>query len=432
LPGEHADGNDFLDAALMSGAAAAIASRPVTEALKGLARERGAALMEVATGQGVRALQELASGYRNTLGATVIGITGSSGKTTTKDLVEAVLASGLATYATPGNYNNEIGAPATVLEASETTRALVVEMGMQARGEIARLCEIARPSVGIITNVGVAHCELLGSRENIARAKAELVCSLPEHTGIAILNGDDPYTPFVREEAAVEEREVKVLLYGLGAHNDIRGAHIEYDADGRPSFDLWLPDGQPRRVRLSLQGEHNVYNALAAAACGHVCGIAPQSTVKALASVRPAAMRQETRDVGSGVTVINDTYNANPDSMRAALALLGRFECGRMHVAVLGDMFELGEEEERFHREVGSFAHVTHVDLLVTVGALAAQIAAGARAVGMPVERVIECASCEEALAALSPCLSRQPVILVKASRGMQLEAVAEGIAALC
>ena len=427
LPGEHLDGNDYIEAALDGGAVAVLASRAPSVAQQKAAREHNATLMQ-ATKTGVESLQALASGYRNFLKATVIGVTGSSGKTTTKDLIADVLSSALPTYATRGNYNNRIGAPATVLEADFTTKALVVEMGTQASGEVRALCDIARPSIGIITNVGLAHCELLGSRENIARAKAELIESLPDGAGIAILNGDDPYTPFIRTIAQTFERGIKVFLYGLGSNNDIRASHIEYDAEGHPSFDLWLPDGLPRRATVALQGEHNIYNALAAATCGHVCGIAPGSILKALATARPAAMRQEIIKLASGAIIINDTYNANPDSMRAALAMLNRIEHDRLHIAVLGDMFELGEEEKRFHREIGAFAHISRVDLLVTVGDLARLIAQGAREIGMQAKNVIECADASEVFRTLLPHLSHRPIILVKASRGKRLEQIVEQI----
>ena len=428
LPGEHADGNDFIDEALAKGAAVILASRVLSEAQQEAAARDGATILNVEAGTELESFQALARAYRSLLKATVIGITGSSGKTTTKDLVAGVLASGLVAHATHSSYNNEIGVPATVLEADTTTKALVVEMGMQTRGEIDMLCTIAKPVIGIITNIGVAHCELLGSRENIARAKAELIENLPDTTGIAILNGDDPYTPFIRQIAGTTPRNIRVLLYGLGSHNDIRAAHVEYDIEGNPSFDLWLPDGLSRRTKVSLQGEHNIYNALAAATCGHVCGIAPESIIKALAAVRPAAMRQETIRLASGATIINDTYNANPDSMRAALALLSRIEHGRIHIAVLGDMFELGEEETRFHREVGAFAHISRVDLLITVGAMAHHIAQGARDVGMQAGNIIECDTIASVIDVLQPYLAQGPVILVKASRGMYLESIVEGI----
>jgi UDP-N-acetylmuramoyl-tripeptide--D-alanyl-D-alanine ligase len=305
-------------------------------------------------------------------------------------------------------------------------------MGMQSLGEIARLAEIAAPRIGVITNIGVAHCEILGSKENIARAKTELIEALPMHSGIAILNGDDAYTPFVRELAQTAANDIKVILYGLGSHNDIRATQITYDSAGRAGFDLWLPDGRPRRAQLALQGEHNVLNALAAAATGMACGVAPDAILEALAAAKPASMRQEVHETKAGVTVVDDTYNANPDSMRAALSLLARLPRERMHIAVLGDMYELGSEEQEFHSEIGAFAHINHLDLLVTVGELGACIAKGAIDVGMPEDAVIICANLDEAELALRPYLSRKPIILVKASRGMHLEQLVSKVLDLC
>ncbi|MDR2109391.1 MAG: UDP-N-acetylmuramoyl-tripeptide--D-alanyl-D-alanine ligase [Coriobacteriales bacterium] len=437
FPGERVDGNDFIASALSAGAAVVLASRPLAATQDGAtlcraAQDAGAAILEVARADAVAAFQRLAGGYRGLLTARTVGITGSSGKTTTKDMVAAVLSSTYNTTATQGNYNNEIGLPATILAAGEATEMLICEMGMQALGEIAELAAIAAPQIGVITNIGVTHCKSVGSRENIARAKAELIEALPEHNGIAILNGDDAFTPFIREQAQTASRDIRVVLYGLGAHNDIRAAHIDYDEQGRPSFDLWLPDGRPRQASLALQGEHNVLNALAAAAVGIVAGVTPEAILRALALCRPAAMRQEVHETASGVTVIDDTYNANPDSMRAALALLNRLPHERMHIAVLGDMYELGSEEQAFHREVGAYAHINRLDLLITVGDLGAQIAAGAREIGRADAAVVTCSTPAEALEALLPYLSRRPIILVKASRGMRLEQVVEEVLARC
>ena len=432
FPGERANGNDFIKEAVKKGAAVVLASRPLTAAQREAASQASCSVLEVASTDAISAFQRLASAYRQLLAARVIGITGSSGKTTTKDLVAGVLSSKFNTTATEGNYNNEIGLPATILTASQATEVLVCEMGMQFAGEIEQLAAIASPQIGVITNVGVAHCANLGSRKDVARAKAELIAALPEHTGIAILNGDDGFSSFIREETQTFARDIKVIQYGLGAHNDIRADHIAYDDAGRASFDLWLPDGQPRQVKLALQGEHNVLNALAATATGLACGIAPSDILAALSCAKPAAMRQEVHETAGGVSVVDDTYNANPDSMHAALALLARLPRTRMHIAVLGDMYELGDEEQAFHREVGAYAHINHLDLLVTVGQLGAEIAQGALEIGMPPKAVLVCASPAEATEALKPYLSKQPIILVKASRGMHLEQVVEEVLALC
>ncbi|MDR0501458.1 MAG: UDP-N-acetylmuramoyl-tripeptide--D-alanyl-D-alanine ligase, partial [Coriobacteriales bacterium] len=259
------------------------------------------------------------------------------------------------------------------------------------------------------------------------------------HSGIAILNGDDAFEPFVREVAQTAERDIKVVLYGLGSHNDIRATNISYDEQGRASFDLWLRDGRPRRAFLALAGEHNILNALAASACGVACGIDPDDILRALSQAQATSMRQETVQAANGVTVINDTYNANPDSMRAALSMLAQMNCvdsinkhERLHIAVLGDMYELGVEEVIFHREVGAFAHLNGLDILVTVGKLGAEIAKGALDAGMEKNSVHAFSDIAGAITLLENYLNEQPVILVKASRGMHLETLVEGVLSRC
>jgi UDP-N-acetylmuramoyl-tripeptide--D-alanyl-D-alanine ligase len=424
LPGEHADGNDFIIEAFDRGAAAVIASRQVTEAERLAAQQHRAALLYASDGQ--LALWRLASAWREGLGAKVVGISGSSGKTSTRALVSAVLERAFLTISSIGNRNNEIGLPATVLSASASTEVLVVEMAMRGLGQIAELAAIARPHIGVITNVGPVHLEILGNKDNVARAKAELIEALPDGTGIAILNGDDPYTPRIREIACTFEREIRVFLFGLGAHNDIRASALEYDEEGQPSFDLWLRDGQPRRVRLSLRGEHSVYNALAAAATAVSLGVEARHIVSALEQAQPAPMRQVFHELEDGCLLIDDSYNANPDSMRAALELLGRLPDDRPHIAVLGDMGELGTDEAEIHERMGRAAFFNDVDVLVAVGDLARSYAIGARDSGMEEGRVIVCPDIDDALAALVPLREAAPIILVKASRFMGLERLVE------
>jgi UDP-N-acetylmuramoyl-tripeptide--D-alanyl-D-alanine ligase len=301
---------------------------------------------------------------------------------------------------------------------------LVVEMAMRNLGQIEELAAIARPCVGIVTNVGPVHLELLGDKDHVACAKAELIAALPDGGGIAILNGDDPYTPRIREVAQTFERGLRVVLFGLGSHNDIRASHIEYDDEGRPAFDLWLQESSSRRVKLCLRGEHSIRNALAAAAAGVSLGVEPQKIVAALEGVQPPPMRQVSYELEDGTLLIDDTYNANPDSMRAALELLRRISPARFHIAVLGDMGELGSGEVGLHEEVGRVAHANEIDALVTIGELARHYASGAHAAGMDASRIVACSSVEEALAALAPLRKKAPVILVKASRFMALERV--------
>ncbi|MDR3053152.1 MAG: UDP-N-acetylmuramoyl-tripeptide--D-alanyl-D-alanine ligase [Coriobacteriales bacterium] len=434
LQGERHNGNDYLIPALDAGAAGVLASRLTTAAERAHAAAKGAAILEVANAQ--QALENLACGQRSLLGARVIGLTGSSGKTTTKDLVAAVAAQGFNTVATAGNHNNELGVPATILRADPDTQVLITEMGMRGIGQIAALCAIALPRIGIITNIGVAHLELLGSRENIARAKAELIEALPDNTGIAILNGDDPFTPFIRQVADTQGRSIAVYSYGLGRQNDLRAHNISYNDQGQARFDLCMPNASQTPVALALQGEHNVYNALAAATAGWVLGLDTPAIVQALQQAQGAPMRQETIITATGVQIINDTYNANPDSMRAALALLGRLSPERPHIAVLGDMLELGADELEQHYALGQLAAQSGLALLLTVGQRARLIAQGARDGGMSAASVVQCADVAQALHVLDPhslsLLAQKPVVLVKASRSLELERVVQGVDEKC
>ncbi len=397
--GEKVNGNDYIVEAIKAGAGAVIASEDPSADVLSAAQDHGTALLQAHDNNVIKALHEVARAWRDNLNGTVVGVTGSSGKTTTKDLIAGVLSRSFNTHATPGNRNSEIGLAETILDATEAHEIIVCEMGMQSLGEIDMLCKVAQPHIGVVTNIGVAHCELLGSRENIARAKAELLENLPSHTGVAIVPGDDPFTPSLRDYAHLDERMISIISYGLGEQNDIRATHIEYDRMGYPSFDIWTPDGSCYPARLSLQGEHNVLNALAAVAVGLRVGVPIADIIEALGEVKPAALRQEIIETAEGDIILNDTYNANPDSMRAALSLLKRLATGGKRVAVLGDMYELGTEEKAYHCQIGEYAFVNGVDELITVGELGREIAAGALAVGMPPERVHICMDVSEVLA---------------------------------
>ncbi|MDR1713195.1 MAG: UDP-N-acetylmuramoyl-tripeptide--D-alanyl-D-alanine ligase [Coriobacteriales bacterium] len=427
LPGERTDGNDYLQAALQAGASCLLASRRPSSDIWKQAQARGAALLLVEDAQ--QALFALAGAARQLLPAKVVAITGSSGKTSTKELAAAVLrAADPQLTVSGGNHNNEVGLPATILAANPDSRLLVLEMGMYGLGEIAQLAAVAKPEVGIITNIGVAHLELLGSRENIARAKAELISALPDRSGVAILPGDDPYTPFIRATAAADQRELRILSYGLGPQNDIRASDIAYDQLGRPSFTLKGLAAAPVGVTLQLQGEHSVRNALAAAAAGIVCGLNLEQIAAALAAAEPFTMRQVNITLPNGTLLIDDTYNANPDSMRAALEVLASIEDDRPHIAVLGDMLELGPDELQLHADIGQQAAASGIDLLLAVGERSRAMAAAARRAGMP-QRCVICVP--DARAAADYLLSKQrdaAVILVKASRGLGLEKVVQAL----
>lgn len=421
LPGERADGHDFLADAIAGGSRLLVVTRGADELadVLTLAAQRGAAVVQVA--DALRALQDIAAWHRSRLRCAVVGVTGSSGKTTTKEFMRAVLSTTLRTVSTEGNHNNEIGVPLTLLSAGSECDVLVVEMGMRGTGQIARLAEIARPDFGLVTNVGSTHIEVLGSVEAIASAKGELVEAIPAD-GAVFLNGDDAYSERIAALAVAP-----VVYYGLGTSCAVTARDITLDEMSRASFTLESPQGTVA-VALPVPGRHNVYNALAAAAVGLRLAVPLGSIAEGLAAASSGSMRMETFVSASGVTVINDAYNANPTSMAAAVDTLAAIESAGGKVAVLGDMAELGSLSELAHFHLGEHVARSGIDVLVTVGERARRIAEGAAAQGLSGEAVRPCATPAEAVEVLDDLLDAGDTVLVKASRVMGLEAVVEGV----
>ena len=424
MPGEKADGNDYVRQAVRAGANIVVATRVPDDQTLAIAGEFDCAVIQV--DDPLRAMRELAAAYRDSLSASVVGITGSTGKTTTKDIVASVLSQGMSTVATRANQNNELGVPATVLAANKQTQALIVEMGMRGLGQIEDLCSFVKPHIGLVTNVGVSHIELLGSRENIAKAKGELLAALPS-AGTAIVNGDDPMTP-VMLEAASPDPGVRIVRFGLSEGCDVTATDVVFSEEGYPTFELVLPDGATRHVSLRLPGAHNVSNALSAAAVGYVLDMTPAAIAEGLILAQPTAQRFQTAHAACGALIIDDAYNANPDSMRAALSTLQHMDVAGRRIAVLGDMGELGEEAPSFHRSVGVCAARSDLDLLVCVGTLAADIATAAAEAGMPEESVLLYPDKGSAIEFLSPLLDSGDVVLVKASHAMRFDLIVKGL----
>ena len=331
----------------------------------------------------------------------------------------AALATTKHVVATAGNRNNELGVPLTLLEAGASTEVLVVEMGMRGLGQIAHLCEIAGPTMGLITNVGASHIELLGSQEGVVQAKGELVSCLGP-AGAAFLNGDDEYSKTIAATSPAP-----VTLYGLSPECAVRADDIELDAESRASFTL-VAGGVSTPVTLPVPGRHNVYNALAAAAVALHLGVPAESIAQGLASADLTGMRMQVFSTAAGVTVVNDAYNANPSSMRAALETLAAMRVDGRRVAVLGDMAELGSLTELAHFQLGEVVARLGIDELVTVGPRALRIAEGALAEGMASGSVHSVASTAEACDVAAPLASPGDTVLVKASRVMGLEAVVD------
>lgn len=430
LPGEKVDGHAFVASALSAGAAVVLVQEAPDEATSLLAREMGASVIEVSNTQA--AITDLARAWRNYVRGHVIGLTGSTGKTTTKNLVRDVVGAAFSVVATQGNQNNELGVPKTLLTADPETEVVVVEMGMRGSGQISELCEYVKPDMGLITNIGESHIELLGSHENIARAKAELIEALPAGTGCAFLNASDQYTPFVLECADAQARAIGVWRYDGSAEHadetaDAYATDVKLDDEGKPAFVLHVA-GESAPCKLNLRGLHNVHNAVAAASVGARLGMDAAAIAAALASSQPEAGRQHVVQARSGFTVIDDAYNANPDSMRASLAMFSSLATSGKRVAVLGDMGELGDYAVACHEGIGRAAAASGLDYLVCVGELAAHIARAAREAGMDADTVFETDSIPGVLGELDDLLEPGDAVLVKASHFMGLERVVGGL----
>jgi UDP-N-acetylmuramoyl-tripeptide--D-alanyl-D-alanine ligase len=447
LPGARSDGHDFACAAVRAGAVAVLAARPVGVPAIGVppaaATDAHAGVLEHdADGSGaavLSALAALAAAVAARLvagGLRIVGITGSSGKTSTKDLIAAVLRPLGEVVAPPGSFNNELGHPWTVLRATEQTDFLVLEMSARHPGNIAALARIAPPSVAVVLNVGTAHLGEFGSREAIATTKAELVQAVPD-SGVVVLNLDDPVVA-----AMAAQTSARVVTVGRSAGADVRAEDVELDELARPRFTLSCAGesvaapGESVHVQLAVHGEHQVGNALSAAAVALECGAALQQVADALASAAPASRhRMEVFTRPDGVTVINDAYNANPDSMRAglqALATMTRSRADARSWAVLGEMGELGEDSITEHDRIGRLAVRLDISRLIVVGTGRPMSALhqGAVMEGSWGSESVQVPDADTALALLRAELAPGDVVLVKASNAAGLGALAEALVA--
>ncbi len=414
VPGERVDGHAFVGEALARGAVAALVSR-LPEAA---GPPPGALILVDDT---VAALGRLAAYHRERFAVEVVGVTGSVGKTTTKELAAAVLGQRYRVLRSPGNYNTEIGLPLALLDLRPGHQVAVLEMGMRGPGQIRYLARLARPRAGILTLIAETHAELLGSVEAVARAKRELVEELPPG-GVAVLNADDP-----RQRPMAAATRARVIWYGLGGGADVTAADLVPRGSG-VRFTLRAPRlaAGEAPVDLPLPGRHHVADALAAAAVGLAFGLGLEEIARGLASASLPEMRSRIVEAGS-LKLIDDTYNASPASVKAALETLAQVAPGR-RVAVLGDMLELGDYSLEGHREVGRAA--AQVDLLVTVGTRARHARDAAVEAGLPPERALHCADRDEALERLKGLLRPGDTVLVKGSRAMRMEEIVSGLQA--
>jgi UDP-N-acetylmuramoyl-tripeptide--D-alanyl-D-alanine ligase len=405
LRGEHFDGHDYLTQAVRHGAAACLSEDVVA----------GLTIPVIQVRDTLQALGDLAHAVRQRFGGPVVAITGTSGKTTTKEMLAAILARTGPGLKSAGNFNNLVGVPLTLFGLCPDHRWAVVEMGMSARGEITRLAQITAPQLGIITNIGAGHLEKLGGISGVARAKGELFIQLPAG-GTAIVNADDPQIGQLPLANGVRR-----VLFGLSPEAQVRASAISA-ADGTVAFTLHLPSAEAA-VQLPVPGRHNVQNALAAAAAAWVLEVSLEDIVAGLAEFKPCPGRMELVKLADDVLVIEDSYNANPLSMRAALDALQDLGRPGRRIAVLGDMLELGQAARELHFEVGALVAM-RADWLFTLGELAREIAAGAAAGGLAAGRIATAATVEELVDRLRAVLQPGDRLLIKGSRGMRMERV--------
>lgn len=414
LVGDRFDGHDFAGECLASGAGAVLWA-------KNKGTPPGPAVLVEDT---LEAMQLLAKNYLTACGTRVIGITGSNGKTTTKDLVYSLLATTYKVHKTQGNFNNHIGLPLTILSMPEDTEIAVLEMGMSGRHEIELLSKLAEPETAIVTNIGESHLLQLGSRLEIARAKLEIVSGM-KPGGLFVYHGDEPLIPQVlQEEDTAKPEGLKTATFGLSAANDDYPTGMMFQ-DQKTVFTTRI--GGDTAFELPLPGEHNVVNSLAALAVARHYGVGVAAMREGLSGAELTGMRIETVTGKSGITILNDAYNASPTSVKAAIGVLENKRGYRQKIAVLGDMLELGEDEERFHLEIGQFLSPEKVDLLFTYGPLSHKIAEGASEKLEP-GAIFAYDDKIELIGKLVSVLHPKDVLLVKASRGMRLEEVVDAV----
>ncbi len=427
LPGQTHDGHAFVEQAFQQGALAAIVQQPVQATAQVITAAETPAQVTppvcIQVEDSLAGLQQLAAFWRKKFNPRVIGITGSVGKSTTKELVWAVLSSRFETLKNEGNLNNEIGLPLTLLNLKATHERVVLEMGMYTTGEIALLCEIAQPQVGVVTNVGPTHLERLGTLERIVQAKTELVQALPpaDEGGVALLNYDDPLVlPMARQTRA------RVLTYGLSPQADLWASEVMSAGLEGVRF-IFNHQSQTIHARVPLLGRHSVHTALRAALVGLVEGLDWAEIISGLQTLPSSAQLRLVAVTGpNGSTILDDTYNASPASTIAALNLLDDLN-GARKIAVLGDMLELGSFEEEGHRKVGCRAAAV-VDLLLVIGARAKWIAAEARACGLDPAMILEMDTNQAAVAYLEETLQAGDVVLLKGSNSQRLAEIVSAL----
>ena len=434
--GERVDGNRFAPAAVE--AAAVVMTREPDEELLALARESGCSVLRAKDDDPEEFMLRLAGAWRRMNPQwVVVGVTGSVGKTTTKDMLRASLATRYRVHATAGNFNNLIGLPLTILSADSADEVLVCEMGMNHKGELTRLAAAALPTVSLITNVGTSHIGLLGSRENIARAKAEIVSGMrptaEPQSGVSpmlAMTSDNDYAPLIEREYAAPAG-VACVYVGTGEKDDVRASGVRLDGEGRPSFSLGFADGWSRKVTLDVPGRAVVQDFLLAMAVCDRLGVDRDASADAMEHMPRTGMRLEVIRTAGKPSMIDDSYNASPSSIAAALDVLCSMECAGRRVAVLGEVGELGSESARLHGYIGAYAAAKPIDLLVLVGTDdARQMREAALTMGFSEDRLELFPDVESAVATIGAVLGPDDLVLAKGSRSAGLDQFVKGVLA--
>jgi UDP-N-acetylmuramoyl-tripeptide--D-alanyl-D-alanine ligase len=405
--GANSDGHKFVEAAIQDGAAAALWQKDVPNPPAGLPI--------LLVDNTLEALQQLSRSYRDELSVKVVGITGSNGKTTTKDMTANLLSLSYKVQKTEGNFNNHIGLPLTLLRLEEDTDIAVVEMGMSALGEIEFLSKLAKPDVVIITNIGESHLQDLGSRENIAKAKLEIIEGIQEN-GLIVYNGDEP---LLSDSLSHYKGSAELQTFGRSSENTLYPVLIAQKDDGS-SFTI---NKDTQEYHLPVLGTHNILNALGSMLIANYFDIPFEKMDEGFSHLQLTSMRMELVPGGKGEKIINDAYNASPTSMRAAIDLVTSLSGYEKKILVLGDMLELGPNEVNFHYEIGSGVNKKAIDYVFTYGELGGSIADGAKSV-LPEDRVKAYVNKAELITELKKHTDEKTLVLVKASRGMRLEEV--------